>query len=54
MLSYSLHRPLCRVVCIIVVDVNVTATEIIVALEAGQVKFTFLKVFMILRKALCT
>ena len=28
------------------IDVNVTATEIVVALEAGQIKFAFMKVFM--------
>ena len=39
--------------CIVGLDVNVTATEIIVALEAGQIKFTFLTVFMTLRKKLC-
>lgn len=46
MLSFVTQTP--RAVCIIGVDVNVTATEIIVALEAGQIKFTFLKVFMTL------
>ena len=37
--------------CIVGLDVNVTATEIIVALKAGQIKFTFLTVFMTLRKS---
>lgn len=36
--------------CLIGLEVNITSTEIILALEAGQIKFTFLKVFMILGK----
>lgn len=32
------------------VDVNVTATEIVVALKAGQIKFNFIKVLVTLKK----